>query len=421
MSDINFKSGKLTRYIFLGMLLGIIVGYCCYSYLPDKATRAMVADNFATATSIFLRLINMVIAPLVLATVITGISQIGSKLKDILRVGIKAMLVFMIASFIALGLGLIFAYIFHPGSGLTDVVNTIHGNNNISTESMTFKSFITRLIPSSIFFGMAKNEVLQIIIFALFFGVAFASMGSVATPLINICQIIADGALKVTNYIMNLAPIAAFTSMCSLITHYGWQAIDDYAFFMGSCYIGLIVLLLIIVGIGYLILGSQVFNLIRKIRNPVVLAFATTSSEVAYPKTLQQLERFGISRKITAFVLTLGYSFNLTGSMFYCTFATMFIAQIYGIHLSLGQQISLLLVLMLTSKGMTGVPRASLVVIAATLPQFNIPDEGLLLLLISIDHFLDMGRSAVNVIGNCVSSAIIAKWEDSHSKCTNSF
>jgi Na+/H+-dicarboxylate symporter len=266
-------------------------------------------------------------------------------------------------------------------------------------------------VPVSIADAMARNEILQIVVFALFFGCATAALGERSKPLVDVFDTIAHIMLKVTGYVMLFAPLAVFGALTSTVAEEGLGIIAIYGVFMGEFYLALFSLWLALIALGGLILRRRVLTLMRRIQEPLLLAFSTASSEAAYPKTLEELERFGCSNKIASFVLPMGYSFNLDGSMMYCTFAVVFIAQAYGIELSIGQQLMMLLILMLTSKGMAGVPRASLVVIAATLAQFQIPEAGLLLLL-GIDHFLDMGRSATNVIGNSIATAVVARWEN---------
>ncbi|HEU4776111.1 MAG TPA: dicarboxylate/amino acid:cation symporter, partial [Telluria sp.] len=269
---------------------------------------------------------------------------------------------------------------------------------------------VTHLVPSSIVDGMAKNEILQIVVFSIFFGTAAAAVGQRANPMIEAIDGVAHVMLKVTGYVMNFAPVAVFAAVTAIIAKSGMQVLSTYGIFMGEFYFAIIVLWLVLTLAGFIFLGPRVFSLLRVLREPTILAFSTASSEAAFPKTLEGLERFGVKNRIAAFVLPVGYSFNLDGSMMYCTFATIFIAQAYGIEMSLGTQMTMMLVLMLTSKGMAGVPRASLVVIAATLDQFAIPAAGMVLLL-GIDHFLDMARSATNVIGNGIATAVVAKWE----------
>jgi Na+/H+-dicarboxylate symporter len=290
------------------------------------------------------------------------------------------------------------------------VVLDANAHTGITTASLTLKEFITHLVPASVFEGMAKNEILQIVVFSLFFGTGLAALGDRGKPLVEVIDIAAHVMLKVTGYVMWVAPVAVFAAVAGVIAKSGFGLVADFGVFMGEFYMSIGLLWIVLMLIGSIFLGTRVIELIKTVREPLLLSFSTASSEAAYPKTLAQLEKFGCSNRIASFVLPIGYSFNLDGSMMYCTFATVFIAQAYGIELPIGTQITMLLILMLTSKGMAGVPRASLVVIAATLSQFNIPEAGLLLIL-GVDHFLDMARSATNVVGNSIATAVVAKWE----------
>src|SRR5436190_2078614 len=310
----------------------------------------------------------------------------------------------------SLVVGMILVNILRPGDSLNLPLPDVGASTNLKTASLSLKEFVTHLVPRSVFEALANNEILQIVIFSVFFGAAAASFGDKAKAVIDWVEQVSHVMLKVTAYVMALAPIAVFAAMASIVTTQGLGILWTYGKFMGEFYVGILILWGLLALVGFLFLGPRISRLISLIREPIMLAFSTASSEAAYPKTLEQLERFGASKKITSFVLPLGYSFNLDGSMMYCTFATLFIAQAYGINLDLGQQITMLLILMVTSKGMAGVPRASLVIIAATLVHFNIPEAGLLLIL-GIDQFLDMGRSATNVVGNSVATAVVAKWE----------
>jgi Na+/H+-dicarboxylate symporter len=402
------KRNRLTTYIIVGLVLGIVVGYVANTTLANPAG---FADTMALVTTLFLRLIKMIIAPLVFATLVVGIARMGDA-KEVGRIGIKALGWFVIASVISLSLGLILVNIFRPGDALalSGAVPPAGTASGITTTGLTLQEFITHLVPSSIVDGMARNEILQIVVFSLFFGTAAAAVGARATPMIDAIDGVAHVMLKVTAYVMNFAPIAVFAAVAGIIAKSGLGVLATYGVFMGEFYIGIILLWIVLTAIGAIFLGKRVLRLVYELREPTLLAFSTASSEAAFPKTLEGLERFGVKNRLAAFVLPIGYSFNLDGSMMYCTFATIFIAQAYGIEIPLSTQLMMMLVLMLTSKGMAGVPRASLVVIAATLGQFNIPEAGLLLLL-GIDHFLDMARSATNVIGNGIATAVVAKWE----------
>jgi len=399
---------RLTTYILIGLVLGIVVGYVANTNLADPKG---FADTLALVTTMFLRLIKMIIAPLVFSTLVVGIAKMGDA-KEVGRIGVKALGWFVIASIISLSLGLVLVNLFRPGDAmhLAGMAPPMDAKTDIVTTGLTMKEFITHLIPASIVDGMAKNEILQIVVFSIFFGTAAAAVGARATPLIDAVDGIAHIMLKVTGYVMNFAPLAVFAAVAGVIAKSGLGVLSTYGIFMAEFYLGIILLWVILIGIGMAFLGPRVLRLIGLLKEPTILAFTCASSEAAFPKTLEGLEKFGVKNRLAAFVLPIGYSFNLDGSMMYCTFAAVFIAQAYGIEIPLSTQIMMMLVLMLTSKGMAGVPRASLVVIAATLAQFNIPEAGLLLLL-GIDHFLDMARSATNVIGNGIATAVVAKWE----------
>jgi Na+/H+-dicarboxylate symporter len=402
------KRSRLTTYILLGLVLGIIVGYLANTMLADPVS---FADTMSLITTLFLRMIKMVIAPLVFATLVVGIAKMGDA-AEVGRIGMKALLWFIMASFVSLSLGLVLVNLFRPGDGMAEALQAAStaAPANLATSSLTLKDFVTHLVPASIVDGMAKNEVLQIVVFSVFFGIAAAAVGPRASPMVDALDGLAHVMLKVTTYVMNFAPIAVFAAVAGAISKSGLAILKTYGVFMAEFYFAIVVLIAILIAAGFLFLGRRVFALLRELRGPAILAFSTASSEAAYPKTLEGLERIGVRNRIAAFVLPVGYSFNLDGSMMYCTFAAVFIAQAYGIELSAATQITMMLVLMVTSKGIAGVPRASLVVIAATLSQFNIPEAGIVLLL-GIDHFLDMARSGTNVIGNGIATAVVAKWE----------
>ena len=401
------KQSRLTTYILIALALGILTGYIVHANMENPVS---FADSMSLITTLFLRLIKMIIAPLVFSTLVVGIARMGDA-SEVGRIGIKTMGWFFIASVMSLSLGLVLVNLFRPGDALLGhMAATASAKVELATSSLTLKDFVTHLVPSSIIDGMAKNEILQIVIFSLFFGSAAAAVGKKADIMIDALDGVAHVMLKVTGYVMKFAPIAVFAAVAGVIAKSGLGVLSTYGVFMAEFYFGIILLWGLLIFAGFLFLKGRVFGLMKELRGPALLAFSTASSEAAYPKTLEGLERFGVRNRIASFVLPIGYSFNLDGSMMYCTFATVFIAQAYGIEMSLGQQMTMMMVLMLTSKGMAGVPRASLVVIAATLSQFNIPEAGMLLLL-GIDHFLDMARSATNVIGNGVATAVVAKWE----------
>jgi Na+/H+-dicarboxylate symporter len=401
------KSSRMTTYIVVAMILGIAAGALVNAQTADPATHKLFAGYVSFGSMIFLRLIKMIIAPLVFSTLVTGIGHM-SDAGAVGRVGGKAMLWFVCASLVSLTLGLILVNLFGPGIGIHKVVSG--AATGIDAHAMTLDGFVKHVFPDSAIRPMVDNEILQIVVFSLFFGVACAAMGEKAKVVLEGIEGLSHIILRVTGYVMKLAPLAVFCAMAATIATNGLGILVNYAKFMGEFYFGLVCLWSLLVLAGFLVLGPRVTRLVRLVQEPFLLAFSTASSEAAYPKMLEQLAKFPIAPKITSFVLPLGYSFNLDGTMMYCTFASVFIAQAYDVPLSLGTQIAMLLTLMLTSKGVAGVPRASLVVIAATLSQFSLPEEGLLLIL-GIDTFLDMGRSATNVIGNSLAAAVVAKWE----------
>lgn len=395
--------------ILIGLVAGIVIGYMVFNQFPDKKIAAEIAGYISIGSDVFLRLIKMLIGPLVFSTLVVGIAHMGDA-ASVGRVFVKAISWFITASLVSLVLGLILANLLQPGHNLGLPLPDIGSSANLATGKFTLKDFVSHLVPRSFFEAMANNEILQIVVFSMFFGVALSSLGEKGKTLVAAIDELSHAMLKITGYVMKLAPIAVLCAMAATVAVNGLEILLKFAVFMGDFYLGLILLWGLLTLAGFLVLGPRVFKLLVLIKEAFMLSFATASSEAAYPKILDALDRFGVKRKISSFVMPMGYSFNLDGSMMYCTFATLFIAQAYNIELSIGTQITMLLVLMLTSKGMAGVPRASLVVIAATLNQFGIPEAGLLLIL-GVDTFLDMGRSATNAIGNSIASAAVAKWE----------
>jgi len=391
------------------MVLGIGVGYACHQAFPEKSMTDDIAAHISIVTDVFLRLIKMIISLLVFSTLTVGIAHMGDG-KTAGRIGAKAFLWFICASLLSLVLGMVFSNYFQLGSHMGLALPDAGASTNLKTAAFTLKDFVTHLVPKSPIEAMANNEILQVLIFSLFFGTALAGMGEAGKTLCKVVDQLAQVMLRITGAIMALAPLAVFAAIASVVTTQGLGVLVTFAKFMGAFYLGLFCLWMLLIGAGFVVVGPRILKLVGLIREPFLLAFSTASSEAAYPKLLLALDQFGVPRKISSFVLPLGYSFNLDGSMMYCTFAVLFIAQAYGIDMSIGTQITMLLVLMLTSKGIAGVPRASLVVIAATLTQFHIPEAGLLLLM-GVDQFLDMGRSATNAVGNAVAAAVVAKWE----------
>lgn len=402
---------RLTLYIMVGLVLGIICGYACHALAPDAAAAKTIAGYFSVLSDIFLRLIKMVIAPLVFATIVSGITSLGASGGAVGRIAAKALGWFISASLVSLFVGLVIAHLVQPGHGLGLAVPEVGTNPNIQATGLTLKGFASHLVPSSIVEAMATNEVLQILVFSTFFGFSLAGLkGTVAGTIATAIDELVPVMLRFTDYVMRFAPIGVFAAMASVITTQGLGVLITYGKFIGAFYLGLALLWAVIIAAGSVVLGKSIGRLLRLLRQPMMIAFSTSSSEAAFPKMIEQLMRFGVSERITGFVLPLGYSFNLDGSMMYQTFAALFVAQAYGIDMPLSTQITMLLVLMVSSKGVAGVPRASLVVAAATLPMFDLPTAGLALL-IGIDQFLDMGRTMTNVIGNGVATAAVAKWE----------
>ncbi|MBU6373078.1 MAG: dicarboxylate/amino acid:cation symporter [Alphaproteobacteria bacterium] len=401
-------SRSFSLYILIGMILGIGTGWAINAYLPTE-TAAQWADGFKVVTDIFLRLIKMIIAPLVFSTLVAGIAHMGSG-SAIGRIGLRTMAWFLGASLVSLTLGIVAVTILQPGAGLNLPLPAADAQSGIKASALSFKDFLTHVFPKSFFEAMATNEILQIVVFSLFVGVALASLGEKTKQLVVLAEQMVEVMLKITGYVMLVAPIAVFAAIAATVAKHGLEILWTYGKFIAGFYAALGVLWVVLLLASAVVLGARTFGLIGQLREPILLAFSTASSEAAYPRTMEGLRRFGVPKRISGFVLPLGYSFNLDGSMMYCTFATIFIAQAYGIELTWAQKITMLLLLMLTSKGMAGVPRASLVVIAATLAFFKIPEAGLLLIL-AIDQFLDMGRSATNVVGNAVATAVTAKWE----------
>jgi Na+/H+-dicarboxylate symporter len=405
---------RLTRYILIALVLGIIAGWSINAAIDDGTPAAAaqlksIADYLSIVTALFLRLIKMIIAPLVFSTLVAGIAHMGD-VAALGRVGVRSIGWFIFASLVSLTLGLILVSLLQPGVGLNLPIPPTTAASGVETAAFNLKDFISHVVPQSIFEAMSTNEILPIVVFSVFFGVALTAVGERGKPIVHGVEALVRVMLQVTDYVMRFAPFAVFTAVASALAERGPHIIATLGKFVGCFYLGLLILWALLIGAAFVIVGPRTRHLVRYIRDPVVLAFSTASSEAAYPRTLEALDRFGVPPRIASFVLPLGYSFNLDGSMMYMTFATIFIAQAYGIHLSLGQEITMLLVLMVTSKGMAGVPRASLVVIAATMSMFRIPEAGLLLIL-AVDHFLDMGRSATNVVGNAVASSIVARLE----------
>lgn len=401
---------KLFFAIIIALILGVVVGAVVHFQYPENADS--FSKHIKLLGTVFIRLVQMIIAPLVFTTLVVGIAKM-SDMSMIGRVGTKAMLWFITASLISLLIGLVFVNWLEPGKVIQlDLTDTSGAGDLIkTTKGFSIEDFVNHVVPKSLFEAFATNEVLQIVVFSVMFGVALANMGeSYTKPIVNGLNIVAHAILKMVGYIMWVAPAGVFGAIAAIVATKGFDIFTVYAVYLRDFFLALAVLWIVMCIVGYLILGNRLFELLRRIKEPLLIAFSTTSSEAVFPKLVEELERFGCNNRIVSFTLPLGYSFNLDGSMMYMTFASIFIAQIYGIDMSLGEQVIMLLVLMLTSKGIAGVPRASLVIIVATCSMFGIPPEGIALIL-PIDHFCDMGRSMTNVLGNALSTSAVSKWE----------
>jgi Na+/H+-dicarboxylate symporter len=451
------QKNRLTLYIFIALILGIVTGYVYnINVINDLNTKISVADaniktidtrltgftdsttsgykqlkvvraqqtkirtaadatrdnkleGFTILSDIFLRLIRMIVAPLVFTTLVVGVAKVGD-VRAVGRIGGKTLLLFTGATFVSLLLGMVLVNLFEPGSSIH--LSLPEGNlaSDIKKTTISLKEFIGHVFPRSFTEAMSNNEILQIVVFSLFFGVATASIGEKGDIVIKFMDAVAHVIIKITGYVMKVAPIAVFGAITAVVAKEGLGIISTYAAFLGEFYFSLLLLCAMIIAGSFFVLKRRVFTLINNIKDAILVAFSTSTSEAAYPRALEELENFGCNNKIVSFVLPLGYSFNLIGSMMYMTFASLFLAQAYSIHLSFATQLSMLLVLMLMSKGIAGVPRAGLVVVAGTIGMFNIPEAGLALLL-GIDPLLDMGRSATNVLGNVMATAVVSKWE----------
>jgi Na+/H+-dicarboxylate symporter len=452
------QKNKLTLYIFIALVLGVIAGYLYNVYVINaintkinvaganikvidsqiarsgdsttKAYRALKLERakqntirntndslredkleyFTILSDIFLRLIKMIVGPLVFTTLVVGVAKVGD-IKAVGRIGGKTMLLFIGATFVSLLLGMLLVNLFAPGEAMHLALPDNQLTTGINKAALSLKGFIDEVFPKSFTEAMAENKILQIVVFSLFFGIGTAAIGEKGEIVIKVMDAIAHVILKITGYVMQVAPLAVFGAIAAIVAKQGLGILSTYAVFLSEFYFSLLILWSLIVLGVFLVLRKPTFILLNNIKDAMLIAFSTSTSEAAYPKVLLELERFGCSNKIVSFVLPLGYSFNLVGSMMYLTFASLFLAQAYNMHLSLGQQTTMLLVLMLTSKGVAGVPRAALVVIAGTMAMFNIPEAGLGLL-IGIDPLMDMGRSATNVLGNAMATAVVSKWEN---------
>jgi proton glutamate symport protein len=391
---------SLTTQILAGLILGVVVG----AVWPHAGVASKpLADAF-------LRLIKMIIAPLVFSTLVAGVAGTGD-LKAMGRIGLKAIIYFEVATTIALVIGLELVNIFQPGAGLgVPLAGDTTAVAAIARTQQSGWDMLLHLVPTSVVDAMARGDILQVVVFSLFFGVALAAMGASGRPVLTVVESIAHVMFKVTSYVMVFAPIGVFAAVASTVGGRGLAILLTLGKLIALMYAGLaLFVLIVVVGVSYLI-GVPFWRFAKAIREPFLIALTTASSEAALPKSLEVMEQFGVPKRIVAFVLPLGYTFNLDGTTLYLSLASVFVAQLAGVSMTLGQQLWMMLTLMLASKGVAGVPRGALVVLAATLTQFGLPLEGAAILL-GIDQIMDMGRTAVNVMGNCIAAAVVARWE----------
>ncbi|WP_051269736.1 dicarboxylate/amino acid:cation symporter [Flavobacterium suncheonense] len=408
--EVKNNNNKLFIAIIVALILGVILGGIIHYQFPDS--KEVFSKNIKLLGTIFIRMVQMIIAPLVFSTLVVGIAKMGD-MKMVGRVGAKAMGWFISASLISLLLGMVLVNTLAPGKGTNIKMDDTSSASELleKTQSFSLEEFVKHVIPKSIFEAFATNEILQIVIFSILFGIALSAFSKKeAKPILKLLDSISHVVLKMVTYIMWVAPLGVFGAVAAAVANYGFEIFSLYANYLFAFAIGIIALWILLLFVGYLILGPRLWTLLKRIKNPLLIAFSTTSSEAVFPKMVEELERFGCQPRIVSFTLPLGYSFNLDGSMMYMTFASIFIAQVYGIDMPLDKQLTMLLVLMLTSKGVAGVPRASLIVVVATCAMFGIPPEGIALIL-PIDHFCDMARSMTNVLGNALATSAVDKWE----------
>ncbi len=401
---------NITAKIFIGMTLGIIVGYALnQAYKTDQVALDQAGTYLNLLSKIFLRMIKMIIGPLIFSILTVGIAKLGD-FKLVGRIGAKTLGYFYFATILSLLTGLLAVNILKPGKMMQIDLPDAGADTGIESQKMTIENFITHLFPQSFFEALATNEILQIVVFSVFFGIATAAIGEHGKIIIRGLDAVSEVMFKIVSYVMGFAPYGVFGAVAAVIAQKGLGILGGYLYLIVCFFATLAFFILIVLPAICLAVKVPYWKLLAYVKDALFLSFSTASSEASMPLQIEQLKKFGVSERIVSFVLPLGYSFNLDGSMMYMTFAVGFIAQAYGIELSIAQQITMMLTLLVTSKGIAGVPRASLVVIAGTMSMFNLPAEGLILLF-AVDWLLDMGRSATSVAGNAVATAVVAKWE----------
>ncbi len=399
------KHSKLTALIFIALILGILFGYFCPEYAVKMRPLAVI----------FLRMVKMIIAPLLFATLVVGISGHGNA-KNLGKLGLKTIIYFEIVTTIALVIGLGMANIFKPGVGFM-TGNTSHalhlqeaGLMAAAHAHTSISEMVTNIFPTSVVDAMAQGNLLQIVVFSIFFALAIVAVGEKAKPVVDVLNSVSKIMFKFTEYVMYFAPLGIFGAIAATVGANGLSVLKSYFKIIGSLYTALAVFVILVLVIACKIVKISFRSLVKALQEPAFLAFTTASSEAAFPKAMDIMERFGVPKNIVGFVMPTGYTFNLDGSTLYLAMAVLFSSQLVGIDLNIHQQLIIMLTLMLTSKGIAGVPRVSLIVLAGTLASFNIPILGVAILL-GIDQILDMGRTTVNLVGNCVATVVIARWE----------
>ena len=390
----------LTQQIFIGLALGIVIGAVINNV--DPAWSAYMRPF----SQLFLRMIKMIIAPLIFATLVAGIAGAGH-VKVVGRMGVRAIIYFEVVTTLALIIGLVAVNITKPGVG----VNLPMGQaSEITAKPQTWDQILLHVVPESVIRAMAEGDVLQIVVFSIIFALALGMIGEKGRPIIAWCEALAETMFKFTNIVMHYAPIGVGAAIAYTVGHGGLKVLWNLAWLVATLYVALIALILLVFVPVALMFRVPIRKFVKAVKEPAVIAFSTTSSEAALPRAMEVLERLGVPRRIVSFVLPLGYSFNLDGTTLYLSLAAVFVAQAAGVELTTGQQITMLLTLMLTSKGVAGVPRAALVILAGTLASYGLPLEGITLIL-GVDELMDMARTMTNVIGNCLATVVIAKWE----------
>ena len=388
----------LTQWIFIGMGIGLFVGWI----FPDAGI------SLRPLSIIFLRLIKSIIAPLIFATLVVGIAGHGN-LKQVGRMGLKSIIYFEIVTTLALLIGLVAVNLTQPGVGVQLHMDPQAADIVAKKQSIT--DVITHIVPQSFFQAAAEGEVLQIVVFAIIFSFALAIVPQEKrTTILSFCEALAETMFKFTGIVMRYAPVGVGAAIAVTVGHKGIGVLQNLGLLILTMYGALTVFIVVVLGSVALIARIPLKKFFLAVKEPALIAFSTTSSEAALPKAMEQMETFGVPRRIVSFVIPTGYSFNLDGSTLYLSLAAIFVAQAAGVQLTISQQILMMLTIMLTSKGVAGVPRASLVILAGTLSTFGLPLEGVAVIL-GVDEIMDMGRTAVNVIGNCLASAVIARWE----------